>query len=32
VTWAGGRIEKEDVGRFWTRDPGDNRIEIVQAR
>ena len=25
-------IEKEDVGRFWMRDPSGNRIEIVQAR
>lgn len=31
VTWAGGRIEKEDAGRFWTRDPAGNRVEIVQA-
>jgi catechol 2,3-dioxygenase-like lactoylglutathione lyase family enzyme len=25
-------IEKEDVGRFWMRDPSGNRIEVVQAR
>jgi catechol 2,3-dioxygenase-like lactoylglutathione lyase family enzyme len=30
VTWAGGRVEKEEVGRFWTRDPAGNRIEIVR--
>ncbi len=28
---GGGRIEKEDDGRFWTRDPAGNRIEIVQC-
>lgn len=32
VTWAGGRVEKEDAGRFWTRDPSGNRIEIVQSK
>jgi catechol 2,3-dioxygenase-like lactoylglutathione lyase family enzyme len=25
-------IEKEDVGRFWVRDPAGNRIELVQSR
>ena len=32
VLAAGASIEKEDTGRFWTRDPSGNRIEIVQAR
>ena len=31
VLAAGGAIEKEDAGRFWTRDPDGNRIEIVQG-
>jgi catechol 2,3-dioxygenase-like lactoylglutathione lyase family enzyme len=26
---SGARIEKEEAGRFWTRDPAGNRIEIV---
>jgi catechol 2,3-dioxygenase-like lactoylglutathione lyase family enzyme len=32
VLAAGGAVEKEDAGRFWTRDPAGNRIELVQAR
>lgn len=32
VLAAGGAVEKEDVGRFWTRDPAGNRIELVQGR
>lgn len=31
VLAAGASIEKEDAGRFWTRDPDGNRIEIVQG-
>ena len=31
VEAAERKIEKEDEGRFWTRDPAGNRIEIVQA-
>ncbi|HYF01000.1 MAG TPA: VOC family protein [Planctomycetota bacterium] len=29
---GGAPLEKEEPGRFWTRDPAGNRIEIVQAR
>lgn len=29
VVAAGRPIEQEEPGRFWTRDPAGNRIEIV---
>lgn len=32
VVAGGAPIEKEDAGRFWTRDPAGNRIEVVQAK
>jgi catechol 2,3-dioxygenase-like lactoylglutathione lyase family enzyme len=32
VLAAGGTLEKEEAGRFWTRDPDGNRIELVQGR
>ncbi len=31
VVRAGARVEKEEAGRFWTRDPSGNRIEIVRS-
>lgn len=32
VEAGGSRIEHEEAGRFWTRDPSGNRIEIVERR
>lgn len=32
VTALGSTVEREEAGRFWTRDPAGNRIEFVEER